>query len=72
MSFSQMAQILREQNKEKIVLIKVGVFFIAIEEDAVLLNNKLKLTSKNKKRSTRSFRKNKNISKRKTRIRTKQ
>ena len=43
MSFSQMAQILREQNKEKIVLIKAGVFFIAIEEDAVLLNNKLKL-----------------------------
>ena len=43
MSFSQMAKILREQNKEKIVLINAGVFYIAIEEDAVLLNSKLKL-----------------------------
>ena len=43
MSFSQMVKILREQNKEKIVLINVGIFYIAVEEDAVLLNNKLKL-----------------------------
>ena len=43
MSFSQMVKILREQNKEKIVLINAGAFYIAIEEDAVLLNSKLKL-----------------------------
>ena len=43
MSFSQMVRILREQNKEKIVLINAGIFYIAVEEDAVLLNNKLKL-----------------------------
>ena len=43
MSFSQMVEILREQNKEKIVLINAGAFYIAVEEDAVLLNNKLKL-----------------------------
>ncbi len=43
MSFSQMVKILREQNKNKIVLINVGAFYIAVEEDAVLLNNKLKL-----------------------------
>lgn len=43
MSFSQMVEILRKQNKEKIVLINAGAFYIAIEEDAVLLNNKLKL-----------------------------
>ena len=43
MSFSQMITILREQNKEKIVLIKLGVFYVAVEEDAVLLNSKLKL-----------------------------
>ena len=41
MSFSQMITILREQNKEKIVLIKLGVFYVAVEEDAVLLNSKL-------------------------------
>lgn len=43
MSFSQMVKILKEQNKEKIVLINAGAFFIAIEEDAVILNSKLKL-----------------------------
>lgn len=43
MSFSQMVRILREQNRDKILLINVGAFYIAIEEDAVLLNNKLKL-----------------------------
>lgn len=43
MSFSQMVKILREQNKEKIVFINTGIFYIAVEEDAVLLNNKLKL-----------------------------
>ena len=43
MSFSQMVKILREQNKGKIVFINAGVFYIAVEEDAVLLNKKLKL-----------------------------
>lgn len=43
MSFSQMVQILRENNKGKILFINAGAFYIAIEEDAVLLNNELKL-----------------------------
>ena len=43
MSFSQMVKILREENKEKIVFINAGMFYIAVEEDAVLLNSKLKL-----------------------------
>lgn len=43
MSFSQMLEILRGENKGKIVFINAGAFFIAIEEDAVLLNSKLKL-----------------------------
>lgn len=43
MSFSQMVEILRGENKGKIVFINAGAFFIAVEEDAVLLNNKLKL-----------------------------
>lgn len=43
MSFSEMAKQLKEKNKGKIVIIRVGAFFIAIEEDAVLLNSKLKL-----------------------------
>lgn len=43
MSFSQMVEILRKENKEKILFINAGIFYIAVEEDAVLLNNKLKL-----------------------------
>ena len=43
MSFSQMINILRQKHKEEILLINAGAFYIAIEEDAVLLNNKLKL-----------------------------
>lgn len=43
MSFSQMVKILREGHKDKIVFINAGVFYIAIEEDAVLLNSKLQL-----------------------------
>ena len=43
MSFSQMLDILRKKHREKIVLINAGAFFIAVGEDAVLLNNKLKL-----------------------------
>lgn len=43
MSYSQMVHMLREANKEKIVFVNAGIFYIAVEEDAVLLNNKLKL-----------------------------
>ena len=43
MSFSQMLKIIRENDKGKIVFINAGAFYIAVEEDAVLLNNKLKL-----------------------------
>ena len=38
-----MINILRQKHKEEILLINAGAFYIAIEEDAVLLNNKLKL-----------------------------
>ena len=43
MSFSNMLEILQEKNKGKIVLVKLGVFYIATGKDAVLLNNKLDL-----------------------------
>ena len=43
MSFSNMLEILQEKNKGKIVLVKLGVFYIATGKDAVLLNNKLNL-----------------------------
>ena len=43
MSYSQMINILRQKHKEEILLINAGAFYIAIEEDTVLLNNKLKL-----------------------------
>ena len=43
MSFSTMLEILQEKNKGKIVLVKLGVFYIATGKDAVLLNNKLDL-----------------------------
>ena len=41
MSFSNMLEILQEKNKGKIVLIKLGAFYVATEKDAVLLHNKL-------------------------------
>ena len=43
MSFSNMLEILQAKNKGKIVLVKLGVFYIATGKDAVLLNNKLNL-----------------------------
>jgi len=43
MSFSKMLEILKEKNKGKMVLIKVGAFYVATGEDAVLLHNKLDL-----------------------------
>ena len=43
MSFSNMLEILQEKNKESIVLIKTGVFYIATGKDAVFLNHQLNL-----------------------------
>lgn len=43
MSFSNMLEILQEKNKGKILLIKLGTFYIATGKDAVLLHNKLEL-----------------------------
>lgn len=43
MSFSNMLEILQEKNKGKIVLIKLGVFYIATGADAVYLNKQFKL-----------------------------
>ena len=43
MSFSNMLEILKEKNKGKIVIIKLGAFYIATEEDAVFLHNKIDL-----------------------------
>ena len=41
MSFSQMVDILKDKHKEKILFINAGAFYIAVAEDAVLLNSKL-------------------------------
>lgn len=43
MSFSTMLEILQEKNKDSIVFIKTGVFYIATGKDAVFLNNVFKL-----------------------------
>ena len=43
MSFSNMLEILKQKNKGKIVIVKLGSFYIATEEDAVLLHDKLNL-----------------------------
>ena len=43
MSFSTMLEILQEKNKNSIVLIKTGVFYIATGKDAVFLNNVFQL-----------------------------
>lgn len=43
MSFSEMFSILQRREQEKIVLIKLGVFYIATGKDAVLLHNELGL-----------------------------
>ncbi len=43
MSYSEMVTILREKDKGRIVFINAGAFYIAVEEDAVFLNSKLKL-----------------------------
>ena len=41
MSFSKMLELLKEKNKGKIVFVKLGAFYVATEEDAVLLHEKL-------------------------------
>lgn len=43
MGFSNMLEILQEKNKGKIVLVKLGTFYIATGRDAILLNVKLNL-----------------------------
>ena len=43
MSFSNMLEILQEKNKNLIVLIRLGVFYIATGKDAVFLNKELGL-----------------------------
>ena len=43
MSFSTMLDCLKEQEKGKLVFIKLGTFYIAVGEDAVLLHKKLEL-----------------------------
>ena len=43
MSFSNMLEILQQKNKEKIVLVRLGAFYIATGRDAILLNVKLNL-----------------------------
>ena len=43
MSFSIMLDCLKEQEKGKIVFVKLGTFYIAVGEDAVLLHKKLEL-----------------------------
>ena len=43
MSFSKMLESLQERNEKKIVLIRLGMFYIATGRDAVLLHDKLNL-----------------------------
>ena len=43
MSFSQMLEILKKTEKGNIVFIRVGTFYIAVGEDAVLMHKKLDL-----------------------------
>ena len=43
MSFSNMLEILQEKNKNSIVFIKAGIFYIATGADAVFLGQELKL-----------------------------
>ena len=38
MSFSNMLEILKEKDKEKIVFVKLGPFYVATGKDAVFLN----------------------------------
>lgn len=43
MAFSQMLEILKKKEKGNIIFIKLGTFYIAVGEDAVLMHKKLDL-----------------------------
>ena len=43
MSFSKMLEALKERDKEKLLIIGLGAFYIAVGEDAVLMHKKLNL-----------------------------
>ena len=43
MSFSKMLEILKKKEEGKIVLVKLGTFYVAVGEDAVLLHKKVDL-----------------------------
>ena len=43
MSFSKMLEILKKKEEGKIVLVKLGTFYVAVGEDAVFLHKKIDL-----------------------------
>ena len=43
MAFSQMLEILKEKDKGSVIFVKLGTFYIATEEDAVLMHKLLEL-----------------------------
>lgn len=43
MSFSKMLEILKKKEEGKIVLVKLGTFYVAVGEDAVLLHKRIDL-----------------------------
>lgn len=43
MSFSNMLEILQDKDKDKIILIQIGAFYIATGRDAKLLHEKFNL-----------------------------
>lgn len=51
-SYSQMVDLLRIEHKNEIVFVKAGAFYIAVQEDAVLLNKRLKLKCSCYKKNT--------------------
>ena len=43
MSYGQMVDLLRMENRNEIVFVKTGAFYVAVEEDAIFLHEKLGL-----------------------------
>ena len=43
MSFSKMLEILKKKEEGKIVLVKLGTFYVAVGKDAVLLHKRIDL-----------------------------
>ena len=43
MAFSQMLEILKEKEKGTIVFVKLGTFYVAVGEDAVLIHKKVEM-----------------------------